>query len=758
MLRLAAGAALVCAAQPLSAQTALVSEPDPGEIILVFGRGESRQVNELRAEEVRLLAPGSTPFKAIEKLPGVNFQSADPFGAYEWSTRVTLRGFNQNQLGFTLDGLPLGDMSYANNNGLHVSRATISDNIASIRVSQGAGALGTASTSNLGGTIAFLSRDPGETPDVAANGSIGSENTGRVFARLETGRLGPVRGYVSYAYLDAVKWKGEGAQRHHQANAKLVADAGERATLTAFLNFSDRRENDYQDLSLEMIRRLGYGWDNFRPDWRLAVRVAHIARNRGDVGGGPTDPSAGRDYPPPITSVDDAYYDASGLRRDWLGGVRLEVRPAAALSLSVHPYYHSNEGQGIWFTPYVATPGGAPISVRTTEYDIRRWGIVSDVGLTLGRHRISGGVWYEDNDFTHGRRFYGLANADFPSRDSLKFQRDPFFTQWRMKFNTRTIQVHLQDSWEVLDTLTIDFGFKGNRVENTSAIDVRTGRNPAAGTISSEDWFLPQLGFVARPAPSVEFFGNYTENYRAFVSSATSGPFSTTQAGFDAIRANLRPETSRTFEGGIRFAAGDLSGVAAIYHVDFRNRLLAIPTGPGIVGNPVVLQNVGSVRSRGLEVALVWRISDDLRVFGSYSHNDSTYRDDVVNASGQVVARIRGKRVVDTPADMLKGEIAYEPPSGPFARAGVNWMSRRFFTFTNDQSVGSRALVDVAAGWRLGGEGWARGLAIQGSVTNLFDISYVATIGSNGFGNSGDNQTLLAGAPRQWFVTLRRDF
>jgi iron complex outermembrane receptor protein len=34
----------------------------------------------------------------------------------------------------------------------------------------------------------------------------------------------------------------------------------------------------------------------------------------------------------------------------------------------------------------------------------------------------------------------------------------------------------------------------------------------------------------------------------------------------------------------------------------------------------------------------------------------------------------------------------------------------------------------------------------------------VSTIGSNGFGNSGDNQTLLAGAPQQFFVTLKAGF
>jgi iron complex outermembrane receptor protein len=75
---------------------------------------------------------------------------------------VSMRGFNQNQLGFTLDDVPLGDMSYRNFNGLHISRAITSENIGKILVSQGVGALATASTSNLGGTIQFYSLDPAD--------------------------------------------------------------------------------------------------------------------------------------------------------------------------------------------------------------------------------------------------------------------------------------------------------------------------------------------------------------------------------------------------------------------------------------------------------------------------------------------------------------------------------------------------------------------------------------------------------------------
>jgi iron complex outermembrane receptor protein len=85
-------------------------------------------------------------------------------------------------------------------------------------------------------------------------------------------------------------------------------------------------------------------------------------------------------------------------------------------------------------------------------------------------------------------------------------------------------------------------------------------------------------------------------------------------------------------------------------------------------------------------------------------------------------------------------------------------MSKRCFTGTNDQSVGARTQVGGTIGWRLGGEGLAKGLAIKASVTNLFDVDYVAPIGSNGFGNAGDSQTLFAGAPRQWFLALRKDF
>lgn len=774
-------------AAPVAAPEVDTATPVEGEEIVVLGFGQTRQVQTISALDMERLTPGTSPLKAAAKLPGVNFQSADAFGAYEWSTRISLRGFNQNQLGFTLDGVPLGDMSYGNVNGLHISRAILSENIATTTVAQGAGALGTTSTSNLGGTLEFVSRRPSDTADIVASGTYGSNDTVRAFARIDSGDLGGgLMGYLSYGYLGTDKWKGFGVQRQHQANAKLVKEIDTRGSITAFVNFSDRRENDYQDLSYDIIARRGLRADNISNDYPLALQIgrvyqnqaarsAYAAANNGSTAGFVAPwTGAGFTFPTGFGTVDDAYYDAAGLRRDWLGGLTFEARLTPELSLTSTSYYHHNKGQGSWITPYSPTPAGAlgpdggalpvsttsttglasPLGFRTTEYGIDRAGNQTRMALTTGANRVEIGLWYETNTFQQARRFYGMNDAASPNRNARDFQSNAYRTQWDGKYDTETLQYHVADTLD-LGALTLNGGWKGMRVRNTA--NLRTG-TLVVGTIQARDWFLPQVSALFRLGDGAELFAGYTENMRAFVSSATTGPFATTQNGFDAIRATLKPETSRTIEGGARLRSGGLQLSAVGYHVDFANRLLTFSNGAGIIGNPPTLNNAGSVESYGVELAATYRVARPLTLFASYSYNKATYRDDVRNAAGVVLQPTAGKAVVDTPEHMAKGEVAYDDDRF-FVRVGGDYMSKRYFTYLNDQSVGARLLVDASIGYRLIGMGGVLdGLAIEGSVTNLTDRAYVSTIGTNGYTASGDNQTLLAGAPRQWFVTLRRGF
>lgn len=712
------------------------------EEIVVYGRGEARQVQGVTQAAIALEAPGTSPLKAIENLPGVSFQSADPFGAYEWSTRITIRGFNQTQLGFTLDGVPLGDMSYGNHNGLHISRAISSENVGTVQVAQGAGSLSTASTSNLGGSVQFTSREVSDEAGLYIAGMTGSEKTGRGFVRLETGELSTgTKAYISYTRQNADKWKGDGVQKQDQVNFKVTQALGD-GEISAWVNWSDRAENDYQDLSLGMIDRLGHDWDNFAKNWALAIRVADIYN--GNIAG---------PFPAPVQTVDDAYYDAAGLREDTIGAVTLKYPLSDMLKVEATAYGHKNDGQGLWFTPYVVTPGGAPMSIRTTEYDIERFGGIAQLTAEVGDHTINGGFWIEDNTFGHARRFYGLDRAA-PNRSSTQFQRGPFFTQWEYEFDTETQQFHLSDSWKIMDALTVTAGFKSVNVENTGKTLTGPVKN---GTIKAEDNFLPQAGFVYEFTDEHQIFGSFAENIRTFESSNTSGPFSTTQAGFDAIRNSLEPESSRTFELGWRFNVGMVQGVVAAYDVTFNDRLLAVTLGSGIQGNPAALQNVGGVSTRGVEAAATVELTDAVSVFGSYTYNDSTYDDNVLSATGAVTAATKDKNVVNTPKHLLKGELKYDD-SNLYATLGAAYTGKRYFSYLNDASVDGYTLVEASVGYRFSGSDWAEGMEVQANVTNLFDKEHVSTIGSNGFVNSGDSQTLLAGAPRQFFVSLKKQF
>ena len=738
----------------------LTAAADENAEIIVIGRGETRQVQEISQADIAPLAAGTTALKALEKLPSVNFQSADAFGAYEWSQRITVRGFDQSRLGFTLDGLPLGNQNYGNVNGLHTNRAISPENVGTIRLTQGAGSLGTQATNNLGGTIELASRDPSADFGIDGNFTYGSDDTIRGFARVDTG--GEVaRGYLSYGYLTTDKWKGFGRQYQNVINAKGVVDVGD-AKVTGYVSFSDRREQDYQDLNLEMIQRLGANVDNIANNYTLAVLLADIGANRGETGATLLNPAAGTAYPQPYKFVDDVYYDASGLRKDYVGYIGVSLPFDDKGSIDLKGYFHNNDGQGTWFTPYVASPTGVPISVRTTEYTIRRKGIFGKYANDFGFGQLNFGGWYERNDFQQARRFYALTSRTAPGRSALKFQADPFFTQWDFNYTTDIFQYFVQDKIKV-GALTIDLGWKGFNVKNKATPIIQAGR--AAGSIEAEDWFMPSVGVNFELNDIAELYASFSQSKAAYVSAFTAGPFSTSQAGFNAIRNTLKPEASDTYEVGARFKQGRFNGSIGAYLVNFSNRLLGVSSGPGIVGSPVVLQNVGGVRSTGVEIAGNYRMAGGFGLFASYSYNDATYRNNVLNGAGALVAAIKGKTITDAPKHLLKVDASYDSESF-FGRVSVNYMSKRFFTFTNALSgtaiaptdslgfVDGRTLVDATIGYRFS-LGFLRKAEIQLNATNLFDKSYISTIGSNGFGNIGDNQTLLNGAPRQIFATLK---
>ena len=195
---------------------------------------KTRSSVALNMHEMQKILPGVNPLKALHTLPGVSFQTADPWGNNEQNLSLFVHGFSGSQLGYTLDGVPLDDQQYGNYNGLSPQRAVISENVRSVVLASGAGELGTASTSNPGGTIETYSSGPSITRGASLQQTVGSHKTSRTFLRYDTSLFGEgSSAYLSYLHHEARAWD---LFRHlHQrlVGAELLSDVAQRVGKTA---------------------------------------------------------------------------------------------------------------------------------------------------------------------------------------------------------------------------------------------------------------------------------------------------------------------------------------------------------------------------------------------------------------------------------------------------------------------------------------------------------------------------------------------
>ncbi|MDI3263080.1 MAG: TonB-dependent receptor [Fulvimonas sp.] len=761
-LAAALAAVLLTTAWPASASDtdASTASPPPTTTkdlaaVSVIGQGETRQVQRVTAQDVRVLPPGSLQ-KVLNRLPGVNVQSNDAFGANEESQSISLRGFNTTRLGYTLDGLPLGDNAYGNYNGLNINRALIAENFGGAELAEGIGGLGTASTSNLGGTIQYYSDDPATTAGGRFAQTFGSDQNRRTYLRLDTGDWHGLALYLSGLRATADMWaRPYSPTTTKQFNAKAVYEF-EGGRLTGFADTSRTSQADYAYLSKSgMARGLGWDWNLYAPDWQRALAAAYCApatfdRTRCAFSGG-------------VDNIDDAYYQSRALRRDDLYYLAGDFYPADGLTAHAQVYHHENAGQGHWWAPgqasYPGTPQTLPISIRSTNYVINRSGAIASLSWNLGAHHLEGGVWYENNHHEVQRNFYWITG---PINDD-KYLAHPNRRLFDQFYLIITRQAYLQDSIKLLDDrLSIDLGVKSPHTSMQAHQPPGPYEAPVAnGRLDAGKAFLPQLGLGYQLGGGQEVFLSFAKNIAAFQGGGAGGPLLVSQSAFDATRGNLKPEQSRTLEGGWRIVKPQFEASAAAYKVKFDNRLLALNPCPSIQQGTTPecttrFYNVGSVSSHGVELTFIWKPVQHFQWYNSASFNRSTYDDNYVQNG--VVVPTRGRHTVDTPTKLFASELQYS--FGPwFASLRGKYTGKRYYTYTNDRGFGGFTVFDLGAGYDFGAAWFARDIRLTLNVSNLTDKRYASNL--TAFANSdpkGRQLAFHASAPRQSFLTLEAKF
>ena len=157
---------------------------------------------------------------------------------------------------------------------------------------------------------------------------------------------------------------------------------------------------------------------------------------------------------------------------------------------------------------------------------------------------------------------------------------------------------------------------------------------------------------------------------------------------FEQINDTIKPETSTNYELGWRFNGAAFNGVVTAYHVDFKDRVLAIPQCVGVVGCTGSIANVGDVKTDGIEAALSWQPMTHVTWFNSAALNKSEYDDDYTfeTAAGVTLVPTAGKQVVDAPEWIVRSELSYDNGAF-FARLDANYTDERFYTYLNDASA-----------------------------------------------------------------------
>lgn len=844
-LAMLAGSALsLCALSPSIAHAqaaapeaapAEEAAPDLGSII-VTGAKTTRSATVIASTEIQKILPGVAPLKAIQTLPGVLYITADPWGNNEQNAQIFIHGFAANQLGYTMDGIPLGDQSYGNYNGLSPQRAVISENVSRVVVATGAGDLATPSNSNLGGTVETFSSDPTQAFGVRAAQTVGSYDASRTYVRIDSGDIGGGNmAYISGVRQRARAWDFNGIQKGWQANAKFVHDDS-AGKLTLYFDYNDMTQPN-EDATVFFKPSAGgtataaqlftpYTKPFFYPDFDGYRNVYLTALGNSPAAEG----SNYRNY----------YSDAQ--RTDYLGYARYEARLSDKVNWTTTGYYHHNDGAGVVAGPlgqsittaqpyldpnYAAIPtncrfsannngvrpaactgltaaqaaaagaalvtatGGSGLITRTTEYRIDREGVISSIRAEIGRHTIELGGWFEHNSTTQWRRWYAVPVANPSLSTPYVRPRDvmtPLFTQYQGEARINQLQLHIQDTWRLTDQLLVQGGFKTSAQWASGRFPVQPRLGSLGGTtalpegeINTHNWFLPAIGATYDFNGHEQVYFNVQKNlrqYQAYLAGGGGPWFTGSQAAFDAFADQGKPETSWTYEAGLRtnrsFGNGvTLQGQINYYHVDFSNRLLAIPTNPGgiagsgITGGTSTLVNVGDVKTDGVDAAATLRFGNLFSLYNAISYNLSKYQNDYTSTAAGIGAATNsciggflvtggvvptcGKQLPGTPKWMNKTVATLA--LGPIEVQAIgDYVGRRFATFTNDASVSSFFLTSLRIAARVPENILPlQKVELALNITNLTDKKGVSTLS---IGSATNSYSAYPIAPRQWFLTL----
>ena len=286
---------------------------------------------------------------------------------------------------------------------------------------------------------------------------------------------------------------------------------------------------------------------------------------------------------------------------------------------------------------------------------------------------------------------------------------DPVYGQVPTPNATTQDSFEVQRSWGLYfqDQIDITERFKirlGGRYDHWTQSFTNYRFTPATVLKTAKERFSPTVGALYELTDTLSIYASYGEGFRPNSGANESGnPFA--------------PETSTSYEAGLRFASPDdaINATVAVYDMKKTNILTSDGTGFSVTA--------GSAKSQGLEADISAKLPGNVMVIANYSYTDAKWSSSILDPSGFGLQLNPGDRLINIPKHTANLLVTKDFDLGNSGKVtvggGVNYVSNRQGETGVDFTLPGYTLVRATAAYEPNDS-----MRFSVNVTNLLDETY----------------------------------
>ena len=723
-------------------------------------------VTKAQLEKMR---SSSNPFQALSLLPGVNTTSFDATGLFGGNLRV--RGFNSDQMGFTINGAPVND---SGNFAVYPQEYIDIENLCSLYVTQGAPDTDAPHVGAVGGNVGMQSCPPENVQRTRVSLSGGQLGYLRGFVRVDTGKVGGFKGFVSISDAQVNKWKGPGRASRKHVDAGAEYDLGAGNKLTASLLYNRSINN-----TIQSFNQAGWAANGYYADFSAVVpqHTQPVAGTK-QIDASPSPAYYGYALNPfenYLLSAKGSFALSERLRLDvqpyfWYGygtgGVQQALLGESSSSTSLHVGVADINGDGDTLDTVLVYRGSLTKTFRP--------GLTTSLTYVVGNHKINGGVWYERARHRQTQPATTVDNfgniADLWLRNNLVRYNDGSTYQGRNQNTISTGEsIYLQDTIDLLNhQLQVTPALSYRRIHRTFYNYANSGFNSGVDYSIDKTYgeALPSLAASLQATNRLQLFASLAKNFRApgnyeYQGLATGVIYANgVGSAKGLLPLTVQQETSINLDVGARYQGDQFRASATAFYNKFKNRIASSFDPVEQITHDF---NVGNSTTRGLEIEAGTVPVGGFSAYGSLTYTRSTLDSDMLK-SATTFYPTAGKQFADTPKGMAALSLQYA--EGPYLiNVAGKYTTGRFLTLTNDVAIPAYTTFDLNAAWKLPNPSGAglKNPTIRLNVSNIFNRQYfMANAGSGSsiaiVGSTTGAPYYYAGPPRFTSLTFQVDY